>query len=135
METSANFSNLLVFRKALEIFKVSRAIACSLSDNSNLFEMDRSTDAKKRFAGELVSHSLSLAPELAKIQNTSCRSLRLKRARKITKASRLLLLKCKNLELYSIKEKEFLQLLRDDVLLFEKLFRDWYYDLQLKKEN
>lgn len=129
---SPEFRNLPVYQKALEIFKVSRAIACSISENRNIIEMENSADINHRVAGEIVSDSLSLVPKLALFQNTSNQSLRLKRAKKIQKAARSILLKCKRMEYNGVKEKEFLNLLNSEVHQFNRLFTEWTYRLQLK---
>lgn len=135
VEASGTLSHHPIFKKALEIFKVSRAIACSVSDNSNVLQLEYSTNIKHRFAGDLISHSLKLAPELAVLQNSACKTARLKGARRIRKASRNLLVKCQKLELQGVKEKEFLQLLKMEILQFEQLFSEWFYNLQLKKDS
>lgn len=129
---SPEFRNLPVYQKALEIFKVSRAIACSISENRNIIEMENSADINHRVAGEIVSDSLSLVPKLALFQNTSNQSIRLKRAKKIQKAARSILLKCKRMEYNGVKEKEFLNLLNSEVHQFNRLFTEWTYRLQLK---
>lgn len=135
MDESKKFHNLLVYRKALEIFKVSRVIACSLSENRNIFEMEHSAEIRHRFAGQLVTQSLRLAPDLAVVQNSACRDSRLKGAKRIQIASRKLLAKCKKLEFYGIRDKEFLDLLQAEILHFEQLFTEWFYNHQLNKDS
>lgn len=130
--SSPELRNLPVYQKALEIFKVSKAIAFSISENRNILEMENSADMNHRFAGEIVSDSLSLLPKLALFQNTSSHSLRLKRAKKIQKTARNILLKCKRMEYNGVKEKEFLYLLYSEIQQFNRLFAEWTYNLQLK---
>ncbi len=128
------FSNLPVYKKALEIFRVSRAIACSISDNRNILEMETSEELNHRFAGELVTDALALVPELAVVQNTSSHSLRLKRARKIQKSASGILLKCRKLEFNGVKEKEFLSLLKSEIQQFNRIFAEWIYRLPMDKK-
>lgn len=130
--SSPELRNHPVYRKALEIFKVSRAIACSISDNRNILEMDDSADINHRVAGEIVSDSMSLVPKLALFQNAANHTLRLERAKKIQKAARNILLKCKRMEYNGVKEKEFLHLLNSEIRQFNQLFAEWTYNLQLK---
>lgn len=134
LEEPKRFHNLLVYRKALEIFRVSRAIACSVSENSNILEMKTSTQLSHRFAEELVIQSLRLAPDLAVVHNANCRDSRIKGAKKIEKAIRKLLTRCKKLEYQGVREKEFLNLLKTEILHFEQLFAEWFYDHQLNKD-
>lgn len=135
MENTTTFTSLPVYTKALEIFRVSRAIAYSISDKQHVLEMTISTEIKNRFAGEIITDSLRLAPELAAVQSTSCTILRLKRAKKIQKALNRILIRCKKLEFHAAGEKEFLQLLRTEILQFEKLFSDYFHNLQLKRKG
>ena len=130
---STDFRNLPVYNKALEIFKVSRAIACSISDNKNIMEMGFSTNFNHQFAGEIVSDSLLLAPELAVVHNTSNPLLRLKKAKNIRKAANRILLQCKKLEFNGVKEKEFLALLKSEILQFDYLFSEWFYKIHHKR--
>lgn len=134
LEEPKKFHNLLVYRKALEIFRVSRAIACSLSESKNIFELETSTEVSHRFAGQLVTQSLRLAPQLAIVQNAACRDSRIKGAQRIQKASRKLLAKCRKLEFHGVREKEFLDLLKAEILHFEQLFAEWFYNHQLNKD-
>ncbi len=130
--SSPELRNHPVYQKALEIYKVSRAIACSISENRNIIEMENSTDINHRVAGEIVSDSMSLVPKLALFQNASSHSLRLKRAKKIQKAAQNILLKCKRMENNGVKEKEFLYLLNSEIQQFNRLFAEWTYHLHWK---
>lgn len=131
MEPS-NFTQLAIYRKALEIFNVSRGVACALSDNKHVLEMGYSTHVNHRVAGEIVSDSLRLMPELAAIQNSTNNIVRLRRARKIRRSAQQILAKCKSIEYSGIREKEFLNLLITELRLFDRLFLDWLNNLQMK---
>ncbi|SDS20673.1 hypothetical protein SAMN04487764_1692 [Gillisia sp. Hel1_33_143] len=131
----SNFNQLKVYQKAQEIFKVSRAIACIISDNKNVMEMGISNNYNYHFAGEIVSDSLRLVPSLAVVHNTSNSSLRLKRANNIRKSANRMLIKCRKLEFNGVKETEFLNLLKSEILQFENLFTDWLNNLHYKKDE
>jgi len=131
----SNFTQLKVYQKAQEIFKVSRAIACIISDNKNVMEMGISNNYNYHFAGEIVSDSLRLVPSLAVVHNTSNSSLRLKRANNIRKSANRMLIKCRKLEFNGVKETEFLNLLKSEILQFENLFTDWLNNLHYKKDE
>ncbi len=131
-----DFRNLPVYNKALEIFRVSRAIACSISDNKNVLEMSLSANFNHQFAGEIVSDSLQLAPGLATVQCTSNSLLRLRRAKQIRKALNRILSGCKKLEFDGVREKEFLSILRSEIHQFDHLFSEWFFKLEInRKEN
>ncbi len=131
MEPS-NFTQLAIYRKALEIFNVSRGIACALSDNKHILEMGYSADLNQRVAGEIVTDSLRLMPELAAIQNATNSIVRLRRARKIRRSAQQILAKCKRIEYSGIREKEFINLLKTELRIFDRLFLDWLNNLQLR---
>ncbi len=132
---SNNFTNLAVYQKALEIFKVSRVIACSVSDNKHIIELDLSANSNEKVAGELVSDSLRLVPELAAVQNSSNNRIQLKRAKRLRKSARLILTKCKKMEYQGVRELEFIAILRNELQQFDELFSKWLYNLQLKQKR
>lgn len=132
---SNNFTNLAVYKKALEIFKVSRVIACSVSDNKHVIELNFSANANEKVAGEIVSESLRLVPELAAVQNSSNTRIRLKRAKQLRKSARLILAKCKKMEYQGVRELEFIAILRNELQQFDRLVTEWLYNLQLKRNR
>ncbi|MCF4102062.1 hypothetical protein L1I30_10320 [Gillisia sp. M10.2A] len=134
LETT-DFINLPVYKKALELFKVSRAIACSISDNKNVWEMNLSGNYHQQYAGDLMSDTLRLAPSLAILQNASNPTIRLKRAKNIRRAINNIALKCRKLEFSGIKEKEFISLLKAEIHQFDHLFSEWVHHLQFRKDN
>lgn len=131
MEPS-EFTDLAVYKKALEIFKVTRAIAYNIGNSRSILEMGYSSNHNQRVAGELVTHSLQLAPALAAVQNSQDLQLRLKRAEKLRRSVRKILVKCKKMEFSGEREREFLLLLRNDIKHFDLLFTEWLSQLQLK---
>lgn len=120
-----NFNQLPVYKKALDIFQVSRGIAFALSERRHVLEMEYSTLENERVAGTLVTTSLKLIPELAAIQNATNKENIKKRANKIRRSARLLLTKCRLIERQSKREKEFLRILRSEVNQFDQLFGEW----------
>ncbi len=132
---NTSFTHTAVYKKALEIFKVSRIIACSVSDNKHLVEMDLSANPNEKVAGEIVTRSLRLVPELAAVQNCSNKMLQLKRANKLRRSARGLMAKCKVMEFQDVKELEFIGLLKKELQQFDQLFTEWLYQLQLNRRN
>lgn len=127
-----NFTNLPVYKKALEIFKVSRAIAYNIGNSDHILEMSFAANENKRVAGEIVTASLQLAPALAALQNSSCSSMQLQKANSIRRSSRRILAKCRKMEYLSGKEKEVLRLLKIEIRQFESLFSQWYHQLEYR---
>lgn len=127
-----DFTNLPVYKKALEIFKVSRAIAYNIGNSENILEMSYSANENKRMAGEIVTASLQLAPALAALQNSSCTNLQLKKADSIRKSARKILIKCRKMEYLSKREKDILILLKKEIRQFEGLFSHWCHQLEYR---
>lgn len=94
--------------------------------------MGYSADRNQQVAGEIVTDSLRLVPELAAIQNASNNIVRLKRARKIRRSAQQILTKCKIIEFSGMRDKEFISLLKNEIQHFDSLFLDWLNNLQLK---
>lgn len=120
-----NFNQSPVFKKALDIFQVSRGIACALSERRHVLEMEYSAVENERAAGTLVTTSLRLFPELAALQNATNKENIRKRANRIRRSARLLLTKCRTIENHGVKEKEFLGLLRSELNQFDQIFGEW----------
>lgn len=132
---SNNFTNLAVYKKALEIFRVSRVIACAVSDNKHIIELDLSANPNEKVAGELVSDSLRLVPELAAIHNSSNNRIQLRKAKRLRKSAGLILAKCKKMEYQGVRELEFIGILRNELQQFDELFSEWLYNLELKQKQ
>ncbi len=130
-----HFNELPVYKKALDIFKVSRGIAFAISEKRHILEMGYSTNESDLVAGTLVSTSLKLFPELAAIQNATNRKNILKRAQRIRGSARQLLVKCKLIEKQGLKEKEFLNLLRKEINHFDRLFGEWLNTVYSAKQG
>ncbi|CAN5152623.1 hypothetical protein BH23BAC2_BH23BAC2_00950 [soil metagenome] len=132
---SHQFTQLPVYLKALEIFKVSRGIAHVISEKPHVIEMAYSSNPKNSAAGDLVSHSLNLIPQLAALQNSKDAANLFRGARQVRKSARFLLTKCRYIEKEGLKEKEFLRLLRNEIKVFDQLFREWFTTLQVKHNS
>lgn len=128
---NTNFTHTAVYKKALEIFRVSRIIACAVSDNKHVVEMDLSADPNENMAGEIVTRSLRLVPELAAVHNCPNKMLQLKRAKKLRRSAKGLMARCKTMEFHNVKELEFIGLLKKELQQFDLLIIEWLYHLQL----
>ncbi len=119
--------HLPVYRKALEIFKISRAMASYFSEGKNIMEMDLSANPRYHFAGSLVNESLQLAPGIASVATAKNNASRLRRINRIRNAAKNLRNYCKKLEFSGVKELEFLGMLRREIQQFDQMVNDWTY--------
>ena len=121
-----NSYHLPIYRKALEIFKISRAVAAYFSEDKNIMELSYSARPRERFAGNLIADSLQLAPGIASAASASSSASRLQRIRQIRKAAKKLKKQCSNLEFSGVKEVEFVNLLRKEISQFDRMVADWF---------
>lgn len=122
---SHNTHQLPIYRKALEIFKLSRAMAVHFTEDKHVMEMGFSASRKDRYAGDLVTEALQLAPGVASVATAKNYGSRLERIRNIRKASKSLKLLCRNLEFSEVRESEFLTLLKKEIQIFDTMIADW----------
>lgn len=122
-----NSYQLPAYRKALEIFRISRAVASFFSEDKNVLEMQVSTNPQHQVAGLLIDESLQLAPGIASAACAPNPASRLERIQKLKRAAKNIRQQCKNLEFSGVKEIEFLGLLRKEIHQFEKMLSDWVY--------
>ncbi|MBG00288.1 MAG: hypothetical protein CMI36_14940 [Owenweeksia sp.] len=125
-----NAYQLPVYKIALEIFKISSAVSSYFSDNRHVIEMELSSVPAHNYAGRLVTESLQLAPGIAGVMTARTKELELKRIEKIRKVAKRIKSNCRNIEITGIKETEFLDLLRREILHFEHLISDWIHQNQ-----
>lgn len=123
-----NSYQLPAYRKALEIFRISRAVAAYFSEDKNVLEMQVSSNPQHQFAGFLIDESLQLAPGIASAASAPNSASRLERIQKLKGAAKNLRQQCKNLEFSGVKELEFLRLLRQEIQQFDKMLSDWVYN-------
>lgn len=125
-----NAYHMPAYRKALEIFKISRAMAAHFSEGRNVIEMDVSSTPSHRYAGYLVTESLQLAPDIASAVSAGNSEKRMKKIKKIRRIAHSLRNQCKLLEFSGVKEVEFLNLLRNEIAHFEQLMNQWLQNIQ-----
>lgn len=123
-----NTYHLPVYRKALEIFRISRAMAAYFTNDKHVLEMDLSANPQDFEAGHLVTESLQLAPGIASAACAPNSESRLQRIRNIRAVAQNLKSLCKKLECCGVKEVEFLNLLRKEIHTFDKMVSDWFHN-------
>ena len=123
-----NTYHLPVYRKALEIFRISRAMAAYFTNDKHVIEMDLAANPLHFQAGHLVTESLQLAPGIASAACAPNPESRLQRIRNIKAAARNLKSLCRKLECGGVKEVEFLNLLRKEIHTFDSMVSDWFHN-------
>ena len=122
-------SNLPIYNKALEIFKLSRKIADYLSYDLSKLKDDGSEDEHIYFSGDIVQQSELLGPEIMKAESEPFSERKQIHADTVRRLTDMLYKNCKRLERCSSNGKDFLPILRKELKVFSKLQRSWMLTL------
>ena len=114
-----------IYKKAVDIFMLSRSIADYLSDDLAVLKSDGSEDPNIYFSGDIVQQSVSLAPEILKAEQHSVREDKHKYAASVSRLASMLYKNCERLESANSNGSDFLPLLRKELTKFRKLQRSW----------
>ena len=120
-----NIKQLLVYQKALEIFKLSRHIASYISYDKNVLKMRVSSSPNDVFINEFLIKSLRLAPNIAAAESQNNPKIKLKYAKSLQRITEQLNSYCTALDRNSPQGRNFIKLLRDELDKFKKLQQGW----------
>lgn len=126
--TSSHLPSLPVYKKAIEIFSLSRKISSYLNYDLSPLLQDGSEDKNIYFSGDIVQQSESLIPEIIKAE-TEVSDKRYKHALTVKRLTNLLYKNCKRLEHCNSNGKDFLPILRKELKKFRQLQRNWMLTL------
>ncbi|WP_209404419.1 hypothetical protein [Pseudozobellia sp. WGM2] len=120
-----NLSALPVYKKALELCKISREIASYVTFNKDLLKLYQSNSLRDSIADSLVTDTILIPKKIALAETSGKYSERLKSAAYINVMIRNIISYCNGLENDGVKEKEYLNLLRQEIKSFRKSFKTW----------
>jgi hypothetical protein len=114
-----------LYKKAQEIFTLSRHISFYLSHDLAYLQRNGKEDTNIYFTGDIVQQSVSLAPQILKAESQSFSEEKHKYAASVMRLSNLLYKNCERLEKVNSNGKDFLPLLRKELKKFRKLQHTW----------
>ena len=118
-----------IYKKAIEIFSLSRKISTYLNyDLSHLLD-DGKEDESIYFSGDIVQQSESLVPEIIKAEVETFSENKHKHADSLQRLTNRLYRNCKRLEQCNSNGKDFIPILRKELKMFRKLQRNWMMTL------
>ena len=120
-----NLRTVPVYRKALELCKMSRAIASYVSFNKDLLKLYKSNSLRDIIADSLLTDSILIPQQIAEAEFSDSRSVRLKSTSYINIMIRNINSYCTGLERDGVREKEYLSLLRAEIRSFRTSFKEW----------
>jgi len=121
--------NIKLYKKAREIFTLSRSISNYLIYDLATLQNNGSEDPHVYFTGDIVRQSNSLAPKIIDAENQIFQDDRLEEANSLISITNQLYKNCERLEQSNSNGKEFLILLRKELRKFKRLQRNWMMSL------
>lgn len=125
----SHLSNLPIYKKALEIFSLSRKISSCLNHDLAPLKIDGTEDEHIYFSGDIVQQSESLVPEIIKAEEEKSSDKKYKHIATIEKLINLLNINCKRLEYSNSNGKDYLPILKNELKKFKLLQRSWMLNL------
>ena len=125
-----NLRTVPIYRKALELCKMSLAISSYVSYNKGLLKLYQSECHRDIIVGSIITDSILIQQKIAHAEYSESRSVRMNSAIFINIMTRNILSYCTGLERDGLKEKEYVNLLRLEIKSFRKSFKKWKSSLQ-----
>ncbi len=121
--------NKRLYKKALEIFSLSRSISNYLIQDMAPLKDTGEEDPHIYFTGDIIRHSDALAPRIIKAENQTFQDERIRQANSLIHITNTLYKNCERLEQTESNGKEFLALLRKELKKFKHLQHSWIMTL------
>ncbi|MEO1012696.1 MAG: hypothetical protein AAFX53_15445, partial [Bacteroidota bacterium] len=118
-------NGLPVYRKALELCEMSREIASYVSFNKDLLKLYKSNSLRDIIADSLLTDTILIPQKIERAVSSESKSERLKNASYINIMIRNINSYCTGLEKDGVREKEYLNLLREEIKSFRRSFKLW----------
>ena len=121
----SHLDHLSIYRKSLDVFKLSRSIAAYITDDKDVVSMYRSGNLTDNYADNLVMNAFRLVPKIAEteIQQTSISKL------KYAKSLRVFIDRiyddCLKLERTRTQGLDFVKMLRKELKLLRKIHKNY----------
>ncbi|MAZ71973.1 MAG: hypothetical protein CMC70_02390 [Flavobacteriaceae bacterium] len=125
----SHFPQSAIYKKAQEIFALSRNISQYFVHDFGTLNEDGSEHEHIYFTGDIVQQSISLAPEILKAEQQSFSEEKQKHIASVTRLTNSLYRNCERLERSNSNGKDFLPILRKELKKFSKLQRTWMLTL------
>ena len=125
----SHFPHSAIYKKAQEIFALSRNISQYFVHDFNVLNEDGTEHEHIYFTGDIVQQSISLAPEILKAEQQVFSEAKEKHIASVTRLTNSLYRNCERLERTHSNGKDFLPILRKELKKFRKLQRTWMLTL------
>ena len=125
-----NLKTIPIYKKALKLCKMSRAISLYVSSDKGLLKLYQSECHRDIIADSIITDSALIQQKIAQAEYSKSHSVRINSAIFINVMTRNILSYCTGLERDGVKEKEYVNLLRSEIKSFRKTFKKWRSSLR-----
>jgi len=125
----SHLSNLPLYKKAVEIFILSRSISTYLNQDLCGLNADGFEDHNIYFTGDIIQQSSNLAPEIINAERERFSDNRYKHIERLNRLTYRLYKNCRRLESVKSNGKDYLPLLRNELKKFRQLQHNWMLTL------
>ncbi|TKD61385.1 hypothetical protein [Flavobacterium sp. ASW18X] len=130
-----SYNSLAVYKKSIALRDLSSAIALYFSKDNDAFTLTKTAGLRHVIANSLVTDASLISTSIQKAYETSCFTSRINTMKHISIMTRNILSYCNGLEQDGIKEKEYIYLLRREIKLFRRTFKQWRKSLVNSKND
>lgn len=124
-----NINQLIIYKKSLDIFKLSRRVASYITDDKDTISMYRSGKKADNYADNLVMNAFRLVPKIVETEIQENPSTKLKSAKSLRYYIDRLYHSCLQLENSKIQGKDFVIMLRRELKILRKIHRKYVRSL------
>lgn len=121
----SHLNQLSIYRKSLDIFKLSRRIASYITDDKDVISMYRSGSVADNYADNLVMNAFRLVPKIAETETQPTSISKLKYAKSLRYFIDKIYDDCLNLEKTKIQGIDFVKMLRKELKLLRKIHKNY----------
>jgi hypothetical protein len=118
-----NINQLVIYKKSLDIFKLSREVASYITDDKDMISMYRSGNKSDNYADNLVMNAFRLVPKIVEVETQNSKRLKLKSAKSLKYFIDRIYHDCMTLENTKIQGKDFVHLLRRELKHLRKIHK------------
>jgi len=120
-----NLSTLPVYRKALDLCLISREIVTYITYNKDLLHLYKSNSLRDIIANSLLTDAILIPQKIELAERSESLSIRTSTILHINIMTKNILSYCMGLEKDGVKEKEYINLLREEIKIFKKSYKIW----------
>lgn len=119
------YKSLSIYRKAAELQTMGRAIAVCVNSNGQEVVRSKSESLRDQVAGSILTDAALIRKQVALAASTPSLSIRQNSLHFIQIMIRNLNSYCKGLEMDGVREREYLELMRQEIKGFRRSFVQW----------